>query len=268
MADKFGFIGTGNMGGALAKAVAKSIGGERMLLADYFMDKAKELAAELHAQAVDNQTLAAEAKFIYLGVKPQMMAGVLSGIAPVLKGRMDRFVLVTMAAGLTIEKISEMAGGAYPVIRIMPNTPAAVGEGMILYTANDLVAEEELDQFVEAMKCAGRMDRLDERLIDAGCAISGCGPAFMYLMIEALADGGVLCGLPRAKAMEYAAQTMIGAAKMVLETGKHPGELKDMVCSPGGSTIVGVKALEDSAFRSSCINAVVDAYEKTVDLGK
>lgn len=267
MADKFGFIGTGNMGGALAKAVAKSIGGERMLLADYFMDKAKELAAELHAQAADNQTLAAKAQFIYLGVKPQMMAGVLAGIAPVLKARTDRFVLVTMAAGVKMEKISEMAGGNYPIIRIMPNTPAAVGEGMILYTANELVTEDDLAQFTEAMKCAGRLDRLDEKLIDAGCAISGCGPAFMYLMIEALADGGVLCGLPRAKAMEYAAQTMIGAAKMVLETGKHPGELKDMVCSPGGSTIVGVKALEDCGFRSACINAVVEAYEKTKELG-
>ena len=128
MADKFGFIGTGNMGGALAQAVAKSIGGEQMLLADYFMDKAKELAAELHAQAADNQTLAAEAQFIYLGVKPQMMAGVLAGIAPVLKARTDRFVLVTMAAGLTIEKISEMAGGDYPIVRIMPNTPVMVGD--------------------------------------------------------------------------------------------------------------------------------------------
>ena len=268
MADKFGFIGTGNMGGALAKAVAKSIGGERMFLSDYFPDKAKELAEELHAQPADNQTLAAKAQFIYLGVKPQMMAGVLAGIAPVLKARTDRFVLVTMAAGLTIEKISEMSEGKYPIIRIMPNTPAAVGEGMILYTANELVTEVELSQFIEAMKCAGRLDRLDEKLIDAGCAISGCGPAFMYQMIEALADGGVLCGLPRIKAMEYAAQTMIGAAQMVLKTGKHPGELKDMVCSPGGSTIVGVKALEDSAFRSACINAVVGAYEKTVDLGK
>lgn len=266
--DKFGFIGTGNMGGALASAVAKTIGGERMLLADYFMDKAKELAEKLGATAADNDTLASEARYLYLGVKPQMMAGVLAGIAPVLARRTDRFVLVTMAAGVTMEKIGQMAGGDYPIIRIMPNTPAAVGEGMILYTANELVTEEEIAGFAEAMKGAGRLDRLDEKLIDAGCAISGCGPAFMYLMIEAMADGGVLCGLPRAKALEYAAQTMAGAAKMVLETGKHPGELKDAVCSPGGSTIVGVKALEDCGFRSACINAVVEAYEKTKELGQ
>lgn len=264
---KFGFIGTGNMGGALASAVAKTVGGERMLLADYFMDKAKGLAAELGATVADNETLAAEVQYLFLGVKPQMMADVLSGIAPVLAKRTDRFVLVTMAAGLTMEKISQMAGGDYPIIRIMPNTPAGVGEGMILYTANEQVTEEEVSDFVEAMKGAGRVDRLDEKLIDAGCAISGCGPAFMYLMIEALADGGVLCGLPRAKAMEYAAQTMAGAAQMVLKSGKHPGELKDAVCSPGGSTIVGVKALEDGGFRAACINAVIDAYEKTKELG-
>ena len=161
-----------------------------------------------------------------------------------------------------MEKISEMAGGDYPIIRIMPNTPAAVGEGMILYTANELVTEDDLAQFTEAMKCAGRLDRLDEKLIDAGCAISGCGPAFMYLMIEALADGGVLCGLPRAKAMEYAAQTMAGAAKMVLETGKHPGELKDMVCSPGGTTIEGLAALEECGFRGAIIKACDANFQK------
>lgn len=264
---KFGFIGTGNMGGALASAVAKSIGGERMLLADHFMDKAKELADRLGAQVGDNSSLAETVQYLYLGVKPQMMAGMLAEIAPALAKRTDRFVLVTMAAGVTMEKISQMVGGDYPIIRIMPNTPASVGEGMILYTANELVTEDELAQFVEAMKLAGRLDRLDEKLIDAGCAISGCGPAFMYLMIEALADGGVLCGLPRAKALEYAAQTMTGAAQMVLKSGKHPGELKDAVCSPGGSTIVGVKALEDCGFRSACINAVVEAYEKTKELG-
>ena len=265
--DKFGFIGTGNMGGALAMAVAKTIGVERVLLADHFMEKAKELAGKLGAGTADNATLAAQVRYLYLGVKPQMMEGMLKEIAPVLAKRTDRFILVTMAAGLSMEKIGRMAGGDYPVIRIMPNTPAGVGEGMILYTANELVTNEELDGFVQAMQSAGRLDRLEEKLIDAGCAISGCGPAFMYMMIEALADGGVLCGLPRAKAMEYAAQTMAGAAKMVLETGKHPGELKDAVCSPGGSTIVGVKALEDCGFRSACMNAVIEAYEKTKELG-
>jgi len=265
--SKFGFIGTGNMGGALARAVSKQISPSDMMLADYSRQKAEEMAAELGAFASDNETVAAECDYIFLGVKPQMMAGVLAGIAPVLTKREKRVILVTMAAGLSMETICEMAGGAYPVIRLMPNTSAAIGEGMILYTANELVTEEELTEAMTALKAAGRQDRLDEKLIDAGCSVSGCGPAYAYMLIEALADGGVICGLPRAKAMEYAAQTLVGAAKMVLETGKHPGELKDAVCSPAGSTIAGVRALENGGFRAAAINAVTAAFERNKELG-
>ena len=265
--SKFGFIGTGNMGGALAKAAAKTLKGEDILLANRTRAKAEEMAKSLGCLVGDN-IQAAGCRYVFLGVKPQMMAGMLGEIASTLAGRTDRFVLVSMAAGLTMDTICKMAGGEYPVIRLMPNTPADIGEGMILYGANELVTEEELAEFLEAMAAAGRFDRLDEKLIDAGSAVSGCGPAFAYLMIEALADGGVACGLPRAKAMEYAAQMMAGAAKMVLSTGKHPGELKDAVCSPGGSTIAGVRALEEGGFRAAGINAVIAAYEKTKDLGK
>ena len=137
---------------------------------------------------------------------------------------------------------------------------------MILYTANELVTETELATAVDALSMAGRLDRLDEKLIDAGCAISGCGPAYAYMLIEALADGGVICGLPRAKAMEYAAQMLVGAGRMVLETGKHPGELKDAVCSPAGSTIAGVHALESGGFRGAAINAVTAAYGRNKEL--
>lgn len=256
------------MGGALARAAAKSLSGADMFLADRDREKLEAMAESLGANAVDNTVLAAECKYIFLGVKPQMMGGMLAELAPLLCKREDRFVLVSMAAGLTMKTISQMAGGEYPVIRLMPNMPASVGEGMILYTANELVTEEEKAEFLAAMKGAGRFDQLEEKLIDAGSAISGCGPAYAYLMIEALADGGVACGLPRAKAMEYAAQMMAGAAKMVLETGKHPGELKDAVCSPAGSTIAGVRALENGGFRGDCMNAVIAAYEKTVELGK
>ena len=266
--NKFGFIGTGNMGGALAKAAAKKLCGEDILLANRTRKKAEVMAESLGCAATDNCQVAAECKYIFLGVKPQMMAGMLAGIAPTLAARTDRFVLVSMAAGLTMEAICGMAGGQYPVIRLMPNTPADIGEGMTLYAVNELVTEEELAEFLEVMSGAGRFDRLEEKLIDAGSAVSGCGPAFAYLMIEALADGGVACGLPRAKAMEYASQMMAGAAKMVLATGKHPGELKDAVCSPGGSTIAGVRALEEAGFRAAGINAVIAAYEKTKELGK
>ena len=195
---------------------------------------------------------------------------VYAGIAPVLAARARAgrcFVLVTMAAGLTVARIREMAGADYPVIRIMPNTPCAIGKGMILCAAHG-VTEAEKTAFCEGMAAAGRLDWLEEHLIDAGSAVSGCGPAFAYLFMEALADGAVECGLPRAKALEYAAQTLAGAAGLVLESGQHPGALKDAVCSPGGSTIAGVHALEDGAFRATAIHAVVAAYEKTRALGK
>lgn len=263
----YGFIGCGNMGGALAKAASNKLSEGELLLANKTHAKAEKLAAELGGRAVTNQDIAEKAEFIFLGVKPQMMADMLKDIAPALAARESRFILVTMAAGLTVARIREMAGGSYPVIRIMPNTPASIGEGMILYTA-DGVTEEELAAYLDVMSAAGRFDQLPEHLIDAGSAVSGCGPAFVYQFIEALADGGVFCGLPRAKAQEYAAQTLIGAAKLVLESGQHPGLLKDAVCSPGGSTIAGVRALEEGGLRAASINAVIAACEKTRELGK
>ena len=230
-------------------------------------EKAVRLAAELGCRAADSRAAAAEADFLFLGVKPQMMGALLAELAPVLSARQDRFVLVSMAAGLTIGTIRAMAGGDYPVIRIMPNTPAAIGEGMILYCAEG-VEPEEKTAFVDVMQAAGSFDELSESLIDAGSAVSGCGPAFVYPFIEAMADGAVACGLPRAKAQLYAAQTLVGAARLVLESGDHPGALKDAVCSPGGSTIQGVRALEQNGFRSAVMEAVIAAYEKTVALGK
>ena len=196
-----------------------------------------------------------------LGVKPQYMDSVLRELKPILEVRTD-CVLVTMAAGLTMNAISCMVGGGYPVIRIMPNTPAKIGQGVILYDYNDRVLPEDVAEFLKAMAPAGMVDHLPEKLIDAGSAVSGCGPAFVSLFIEALADGGVACGLPRAKALEYAAQTVMGTAKLMLESGAHPGQMKDAVCSPGGTTIQGVRALERGGFRGDVMEAVIAAYEK------
>lgn len=263
--QRIGFLGCGNMGSAMARAAAKRT--NSLLLANRTPAKAEALAAELGGQAADNGQVARDCDLIFLGVKPQMMAGLLAELAPVFRERTDRFVLVTMAAGLSMEAIRSMAGGAYPVIRIMPNTPASIGEGMILYCSTG-VESEELEAFCTLMAGAGALDELPEGLIDAGSALSGCGPAFVYLFIEALADGAVACGLPRQKAQQYAAQTLIGAAKLVLESGEHPGALKDAVCSPGGSTIQGVRALEQGRFRGTVMEAVIAAYQKTVDLGK
>ena len=205
MSEKtFGFIGCGNMGGALATAACKS-GVGRVLLANRTQAKAEALAARLEGMGAavavaENAGVAEEADYIFLGVKPQMMADMLGSIAPVLAARARagrRFVLVTMAAGLTVARIREMAGADYPVIRIMPNTPCAIGKGMILCAAHG-VTEAEKTAFCEGMAAAGRLDWLEEHLIDAGSAVSGCGPAFAYLFMEALADGAVECGLPRA----------------------------------------------------------------------
>ena len=320
-----GFIGTGNMGRALAKAIAfrneKTEGTDQeinLLLSNRTPAKAEALSREIGGEVTDNETIASYADYIFLGVKPQMMADVLKRIAPRLKERFGasdqenaggtvisdllskipgrkadfdeggaaadskaqsapenqgrRFILVTMAAGLSMEQISEMAGGHYPVIRIMPNTPAAIGEGVILHSHNDLVTDEEVLEFTRMLSAAGKLCALPEHLIDAGSSVSGCGPAFVYMFIEALADGGVACGLPRKDAYAFAAQMVAGSAKMVLrgledpaEAGSrfvHPGELKDAVCSPGGTTIEGVRALENAGFRSAVMEAVIAAFEK------
>ncbi len=263
----FGFIGTGNMGGALARAAAKSVAKENLLLSDAYAPVAQALAKELGCQEASVETVAKTANVIFLGVKPQVMGAMLEEITPVLKNRQD-FVLVSMAAGLDIWSIRKMAGGEYPVIRIMPNLPVQVGEGMILYDYTDNVEKAYLEAFQKAMQEAGKLDRIPEKLIDAGSALSGCGPAFVCLFVEALADGAVACGLPRDKANLYAVQTILGTAKTLMEKGMHPGQLKDAVCSPGGTTIAGVAALEQGAFRASCMEAVASAYQKTLDLGK
>ncbi len=260
----YGFIGCGNMGGALIRAAVKAVNANQVWINDMDMDKAGALAEETGAIATDIVDLAQSCDYIFLGVKPQVMEKMLDSISDVLAERNDGFVLVSMAAGMTINKIRSFSGN-YPVIRIMPNLAAAVGEGMILYTHKD-VTETEVEDFLELMKYAGRLMPVEESMIDAGCALSGSGPAFAFLFIEALADGGVRCGLKREEATVLAAQTLLGAAKLLLETGKHPAQLKDAVCSPGGTTIAGVSALEEGAFRSDVIKAVLRAYERSIEL--
>ena len=263
----FGFIGCGNMGGALATAVSRAVGGGRVLLANRTPDKSARLAEALGAQACDNLRAARESDFLFLGVKPFMMADMLSGIRDALATRAQPCVLVSMAAGLTIDTIRNMVGVDCPIIRINPNTPCAVGKGLVMVCAEGVDAAR-MAVFRKAMAGAGLLDDVEERLMDAGSAVAGCGPAFAALMIEALADGGVACGLPRPKAQMYAAQMMLGTAALALETGKHPGALKDAVCSPGGTTIQGVRALEAGGFRSAAFEAVIAAYEATLKLAK
>ena len=264
MTYKFGFIGAGNMGGALLTAAAKNCD-MKIAVYDTFEEKAKAFADKFdNVSFADLETLVKASEYIFIGVKPQMAAELFSDIAP-LFGECNP-VLVSMLAGTSVEKLCALSGKEMPVIRIMPNTPALIGEGMILYCGNSAVSEAQLEFFVNAMSGAGLLDKTDEGKIDAASAVSGCGPAFAYMFIEALADGAVECGVPRDKAMKYAAKMLSGAADMVLETGMHPGALKDAVCSPGGTTIAGVHALEDGAFRSAVMNAVTSAYKRTLEL--
>ena len=266
MFKNIGFIGTGAMGGAVARITAAGDPSARLYLSNRTAEKACRLAGEIPGAAVSsNEEIAGLCDLIFLAVKPQVMPQALPAIAPALAARQDPFVLVTMAAGLTCQTIRQLAGGPYPVIRMMPNTPITVNAGAIQYCGLG-VTEEQLAAFAALLQGAGTVDELPEHLIDAASALSGCGPAFVCQFIEALADGGVACGLPRQKALAYAAQMVEGTARMVRLSARHPGALKDMVCSPAGSTIQGVRTLERAAFRGAAMDAVIAAYEKNLEL--
>lgn len=264
---KVGFIGAGNMGSALARAAAKSAD-TKVYLYDKDEDKARKAAKEIGAEFKSNEDIAKDCDYIFLAVKPNIIKFAAAEIAEIAAERKD-FAIVSMAAGVSIESIEKaFSSSTLPVIRIMPNTPVGVGKGMTLWCKNENVTASVASGFEKIMEHSGRLDAIGEKLIDAASAVSGCGPAFVYMFIEALADGGVECGLPREKALLYACETLIGAAETVKASEKHPEELKDAVCSPGGSTIAGVHALEEGAFRASAANAVRAAYAKTLTLGK
>ena len=268
---KAAFIGAGNMGGALIQAACQAIGPEQVIITDHSHTKAETLAQELGCTvAADNRDALSQAEYVFLCVKPQVMEGVVKDLVPALASKPDT-VLVTIAAGIQIATLrgwlSELPFSP-TILRIMPNTPASIGMGMLALTGGPEVQEAHYQAVEAILAKAGRVERLTEAQIDAFSAVAGCGPAFVYPFIEALADGGVKVGLPRQQAMVYAAQMVLGSAALVLESGKHPGQLKDEVCSPGGSTIAGVAALEARAFRSAAIEAVEAAYRRTVELGK
>lgn len=265
MQYEIGFIGCGNMGGALAQAVAKSVAGEKIALCDFDKTKVKALQEIFGGVSATAKEIAQNAKFIVIGVKPQVAESALTEISEILQNRTDGTV-ITMMAGVSTCAVRNMLGADLPVIRIMPNTPAMVGAGMILYTCVG-VSEEREKEFLTLFAKAGVFDKLPEDKIDAGSALSGCGPAFVYAFAEALADGGVECGLPRDKALLYASQTLLGASEMLLKFG-HPADLKDAVCSPGGTTIAGIHALEKAGFRGATMEAILAAYKRTLELKK
>ncbi len=259
-----GFIGTGNMGSALAVAAAKAVGGEKIALYDINEEKANALSSYIGGKVLSLKDLCESCDYIFLAVKPNIILSLLEEIKEDIP---SDAVLVSMAAGIDLLSLNRFSE-AEKIIRIMPNTPAMAGEGMILYCLYDGVNADEEKGFLTLMSKAGKTDRIPEYQIDAAAALSGCGPAFVFMFIEALADGAVAAGLPRGKALAYAKQTVMGSAAYTMLTDKHPEQLKDEVCSPGGTTIEGVLALENGKFRSTVASAVTSAYEKTKKLVK
>lgn len=263
---KLGFIGTGNMasaimGGVIDKGLFKA---DEIIGADPFApgrERAKEQFG-IHVTA-DNKEVVKNAEVIILSVKPQFYADVIAGIRDDVT---DDQIIITIAPGKTLSWLADQFGRAVKIVRTMPNTPAMVGEGMTAACPNEHMTEEEIGRVKEILESFSRVELVPEKLMDVVTAVSGSSPAYVFMFIEAMADAAVLAGMPRAQAYEFAAQTVMGSAKMVLETGQHPGALKDMVCSPAGTTIEAVRVLEEKGMRAAVIDAVKACVDKSRNL--
>ncbi len=258
-----GFIGCGNMGGALAKAAAKAIGGKQIALCDHTQAKASALANELGANVVEVRELVQNSHFVVLGVKPQSMQMAVAEFADILQARKD-VAVITMAAGLSIDGLRALIGANLPVIRIMPNTPVQIGKGMTLYAVSGVSPADE-QAFLDAFALSGELDKLDEDLIDAAAGVSGSGPAFIYAFAQALSAGAAELGVPQEKAEKYAIQTLVGAAEMLQKYGDAE-KLKKAVCSPKGTTLAGLAKMDELGFENAVKAGIKGAYTRTLEL--
>lgn len=261
---KIGFIGCGNMGGAILFGALESgvLPKENAYVYDInpaMMEKANGWGVNL---AENDEDLCQKCDIILLGVKPQNAAEALEMCKKALDGK----AMMSIVAGVTVERLRNMIDGTPRILRLLPNTPAMVFEGAFAVCSDNDFTEEELEIAKSIYSTIGIIEMVPEKLIDAACALNGGGPAFVAMFIEAMADGGVKQGLPRATAYRLAAQTALGTAKMVLETGLHPGQIKDMVTSPGGTTIEGCEALERGGMRGAVIDCINKAAEKSKKL--
>ena len=265
---KLGLIGCGKMGGALLQGVSASLEGKqelRVTLCDTSRDAAGQLRESLSVEAAIGSPAetATASEVILIAVKPQDMKPLCETLAKINGQRL----LLSIAAGVSIAQLEEWLGGGQRVIRVMPNTPALVGAGAAAFARGSLATDADAEIARAILGGVGIVEEVPEKLMDAVTGLSGSGPAYVYTVIEALADGGVLKGLPRATALRLAAQTVFGAAKMVLETGEHPGVLRDAVTSPGGTTIAGLAQLEAAGLRHALIQAVKAATDRSRELG-
>ncbi len=263
---KIGFIGTGNMGSSIIKGIlsSKFEKSENINIFDLDKEKVNNLVKEYGVNAVNSEKeLAENCNIIILSVKPHIIPIVLKNLSGNVK---KDTIILTIAAGISISVIENALGEDKKVVRTMPNTPAQVLSGMTAVTFNKNIENSEKEIIFKLLNSFGKSVEIEEKLMHAYTGISGSLPAYVYMFMEALADGGVLCGMPRDKAYEIVAQTVAGSAKMLLETGKHPGQLKDEVCSPAGTTIEAVRVLENGNFRGNVIEAVVACTEKSKEM--
>lgn len=260
---KLGIIGCGSMGGAIIRGALKAgiISASDLIIYDHNKDKIQDLLDQGASLARSEEDLAGQVENLLLAVKPQSF----KNLANTLKGKIPtQTLLISIAAGVSIEKI-QVDFGHEKVLRAMPNTPALVNEGMTSLSVEEKYLNQ-LDFAKDLFESVGKITLIGEEKIDAFAGLAGCMPAFVFMFIEAAADAGVKNGIKRADAYDYVAQALLGSAKMVLETKDHPGKLKDQVCSPGGTTIEGVLALEEAGFRNSIIQAVDSASNKKIKL--
>ena len=263
---KVAFIGLGNMGASLAKAVAKEVASTDLFLVNRSPQKVEEFISQYGGTASDLEQVFQEAEVIFLGVKPYQICPLLEEYQDIL-GQRSNLLLVSMAAGLELEQMASVVKNErVGLIRIMPNTPVTIGQGVISLTRS--LTDKQVAQVKQLLAGAGALYEIEEKLMNPATAIAGCGPAFVYQMIEAMADAGVAMGLPRSQSLQMAAETFHGASQMVLETGEHPARLRDAVCSPGGSTIAGVNRLEQVGLRGDIIAGVEAAYKRTQEMGQ
>ena len=259
-----GFIGCGNMGGALAKSSVTMLG-EQVAVFDPMAEKTAVLEKEYGFIPTTAEDIAANAEYVVMGVKPQNIESVMGALQSAF-AKNPSLIIVSMAAGVSIDAVKRFAGGNYPVIRIMPNTPCMLGEGAVLY-ATEGVTEMQEKIFRLRLAGAGQFFKMDEKDIDAAGSLSGCGPAYFYLFANGLAAGAERLGIDRKTAVRLAAQTMLGAGKMLLQY-EDPIDLKNKVCSPGGTTLAGVAALEEGSLEDVAASAVDAAYRRTLELKK
>jgi pyrroline-5-carboxylate reductase len=265
---RVGFVGGGNMAEALIRGLLDThlVPADLLVATDVRPERTTELAKQFAIAAhADNARLVRESDVVVLAVKPQVMAAVLAEIAPAVTAR---HLVISIAAGVSTATIRAALGQDARIIRVMPNTPALVGQGAAAIARGKGIGPDDLATAEEIFGAVGRAVVLDEEQMDAVTGLSGSGPAYVAIVIESLADGGVRMGLDRATAMTLATQTVLGAARLLAETGMHPGALKDMVSSPGGTTIAGIAALEEGGLRSTLIRAVERATQRSRELGR